>query len=246
MLIGLNGQMGSGKDTIVERVRSLAERHAEKSGSTHVIAVERYAFADKLKDSAAVLLGIDRDDMERWKNDPESVIKIEADFFDNSERSPEPIMVPGFKKSLTFREYLQRYGTEAHRDIFGDNFWVEQTMKGIGDHRIKLVFITDVRFPNEADAVHEANGYVWNVKGPDFNPNPTHPSEQILDEALIDLEIWNKRRDDDFHSLDSTLSHLLTDILDKYAVLSQPEFMPARNRKKPAGVIGQFIPELGV
>ena len=36
---------------------------------------------------------------------------------------------------MTFREFLQRYGTEAHRDVFGKDFWLEYTLPANGSLR---------------------------------------------------------------------------------------------------------------
>jgi len=208
-MIGLNGQAGSGKDTVYERIVELSKRHALSREVTRPVPVERVAFADKLKDSACALLGIDREYMEDLKNSNNVEI---------GEIYPEGSYHQRFDKNvrLNMRLFLQRYGTEAHRDIFGQDFWVDQTLDSVEDH-MKLVLVTDCRFPNEVEGIRARSGFIWNVQGPDFDPNPTHSSEQVLSDDMIDVVIMNKRREDKFHALDSTLSHLLTDILDSFS-----------------------------
>lgn len=211
MLIGLNGQMGSGKNTVAERARLVIERWANLNGTKPIEVIE-ISFADKLKDSACALLGITREHMEHYKNLNDVEIVLYDPHGDHGLRYAFDDNV-----TLNMRLFLQRYGTEAHRDIFGDGFWVEQAFKDV-NHRLKFAFVTDVRFPNEAEAIRERHGTIWNIKGPDFNPEPTHPSEQILHTDLIDVEILNRYRDDDFHALDSTLEHLLDDVIEEFTI----------------------------
>src|SRR4051812_41564969 len=123
MIIGLNGRMQSGKDTTAQILARLFEN------------VERGAFADKLKDSAAAALQITREQLEFLKLDG----KIQ-------------IIGPGWAQTITGRQYLQFYGTEAHRNVFGNDFWVEQVFdKPVTDGTILVV--TDMRFPNEIAGV---------------------------------------------------------------------------------------------
>jgi hypothetical protein len=110
--------------------------------------------------------------------------------------------------TLTLRQYLQHYGTEAHRAVFGPNFWVDNVDLS---HEGKVVVVTDVRFANEAQAVSDAGGVVVNVQGPPEveNAGDGHASELPLPRALIDYYIDNSRRSDGFESLDTQVLALV-------------------------------------
>lgn len=185
MLIGLNGKKQAGKDTVYERASRILDG---------VIVVERASFADKLYASAAAALGVDVQFLQRWKSDAEAGVRV----FDGH----------GTYTDCTIREYLQWYGTEAHRKVFGDNFWTEQVdLNHIG----RLVMVTDCRFPNEAEAVRAAGGFVVQVKGPPEveNTGDGHASEQPLPFDLVDFLILNTDRGDNFRRLDEQVSQLI-------------------------------------
>jgi hypothetical protein len=199
MLIGLTGQLGSGKDTVYERAKL-----------KYPNAV-RISFADKLKNSAAALLGVTYDQLNNWKNDSNVRLVVER-----RERSSIHFV------DMDFRKFLQRYGTESHRDIFGDGFWVDATLPsnfwetvngGRGVDPGQLFFVTDVRFENEVAAVWKLGGQIWRVHGPNDKTEVDHVSEQILPDAMVDVEINNTRRDDDFKSLDATLEVILRKVV---------------------------------
>lgn len=180
MLIGLTGRAGSGKDTVYE---TLAETYAED------MIVERRSFADPLYESAAAALGVTVEDLREWKRDPSILVEVRR----NKMSAYDPLA------RQTVRQYLQRYGTEAHREVFGEDFWIEAAR--LKDHPGRLVCVTDVRFPNEATAVHRAGGYVVEVVGPGEAGAGGHASEEPLPGDLVDFIIPNTRRDDDFESL---------------------------------------------
>ena len=200
MLIGLHGKKQAGKDTVYERI---VARFGE--GSKIGADVVRVSFADKLYESAAAALGVDVDFLRRWKADPGAGMTIQV---------PHPDGGYGIEVGgcIRFREYLQRYGTEAHRDIFGPNFWVDNVDLS---HEGRIVVVTDVRFANEAQAVIDAGGTVVHVIGPDEVELAAdgHASEVTLPERYIDARLTNKVRDDDFVSLDLRVMDLLIELL---------------------------------
>ncbi len=192
MIIGLNGKAGSGKDTAFLRLRQLVN-----------VPVERISFADKLKESAAQCLGVAPGQFNAWKNNPEARIVVIDDYTkDIWSRTPH------IAASVTVREFLQRYGTEAHRDIFGDNFWVDAALPVNDLYRDSenLYVVTDVRFPNEEVRIHENGGLVVRITGM-IGDTGTHASEQVLEN--VDWEISNVMRDDKFSFLDGQLRMML-------------------------------------
>lgn len=198
MLIGLHGKKQAGKDTVYERI---VARFGE--GSNIGADVVRVSFADKLYESAAAALGVDVDFLREWKADPRAGLLLVT---------PDEAENPVTRGCLSFREYLQNFGTEAHRDIFGSNFWVDNVDLS---HEGRIVVVTDVRFNNEAQAVIDAGGTVVHVVGPDEVELAAdgHASEVTLPERYIDATLHNKKRDDDFVSLDLRVMDLLIDLI---------------------------------
>lgn len=64
---------------------------------------------------------------------------------------------------LTPRAILQRFGTEVGRAIHPET-WVRSTLTRVEDDAD--VCITDVRFPNEAQAIRDRGGYILKVTRP--------------------------------------------------------------------------------
>lgn len=208
MLVGINGQLGAGKDAFFERAQALASR-----GDIDLPATpQRRAFADKLKQAVASLLMVPVEYLERQKRDDTTLIQIRELRFGVSRvwglRWTRHL--PGFERitsSQTVRSAFQRMGTEVGRELFGDTFWVDQCVPADLDHSTQAIFVTDVRFPNEAERIKAAGGFVVRVHAGELNGDP-HPSEQILDASLISLEVDNSVRDDDFANLDRQIKLL--------------------------------------
>jgi hypothetical protein len=73
--------------------------------------------------------------------------------------------------------------------MFGENFWVEFAINSIPDGS-KVVF-SDVRYPNEADAIKELGGEVWRVGREGYGAANDHESEHALDGYDFDAVISN-------------------------------------------------------
>lgn len=176
--------MGSGKDTVYAR---LAELHAD-------FPVRRLSFADRLKQSAAALLNVDVDTLDNWKRN-------DAVWLEVCEQHAGGMVSIRVQQSI--REFLQRYGTESHRDVFGTNFWIDQAIEQAEDENA-LYVVTDVRFANEAEAILERGGVMAQIYGPDEDTG-SHASEQPLPASLITTVIDNTVRDDSYTQLDEQL-----------------------------------------
>ena len=98
----------------------------------------------------------------------------------------------------TVRELLQKLGTEAMRDVIHPNIWVNALFadykegfagdimkpETYNDFKLPNWVITDVRFPNEAEAIIKHGGVVLRVsrgKVPPCIGHSQHPSETALD-----------------------------------------------------------------
>lgn len=168
MLIGVNGFLDAGKDTIGSYL-------VEHKG------FKRDAFADRMKLAVGALLGMTLEEIEKAKNGRALVIVSLAD------RTMD----------IPFRLLLKRFGTEGGRNIYGMDHWLNLVLsdpkvnENAGHfHYGKKIVITDVRFANEAKRIKDLNGYVINVTRPGCGPDE-HISEQPLDDSLIDFYAKN-------------------------------------------------------
>ena len=92
-------------------------------------------------------------------------------------------------RSPDIRGLLQRFGTEVGREMFDENFWVDYALNSIEDG--SKVVISDVRYPNEADAIRELGGKVYRVERDGVFPANEHASEHALDTYKFDGKIQN-------------------------------------------------------
>jgi len=98
----------------------------------------------------------------------------------------------GRSHELTGREYFQRYGMEAHREVFGQDFWTTHILHPdvLDDNAVTV--ITDVRLDNEAAQIKALGGEVWLIERQGRTiTESTHITEQGLSEDLIDRHIYN-------------------------------------------------------
>jgi hypothetical protein len=140
MIIGFVGFIGSGKDTAADY---LVNFHGYR----------RDSFANTLKDAVACVFGWDRVLLEgRTKEAREWREQVDTWW---AERLNMP--------NLTPRLMLQLWGTEVCRTGFHDDIWIaslENKMRKTSDN----IVISDVRFPNEIKAIHNAGGIVVRIK----------------------------------------------------------------------------------
>jgi hypothetical protein len=193
MILGLNGLMRAGKDTVAARLAVLSP-----------VPVVRVSYAAKLKESVAKLLDIDLETIERWKNDPDCEVRVTHGLTMGT-GAPHDVAGP-----ITFRHFLQRYGTESHRNTFGEAFWLDAALPLDKDYSDALYVVTDMRFVNEAARVKELGGVTALVIGPEGTTGPDgHVSETILP---CELRIRNEVRDDGYEALDAALRPILLNL----------------------------------
>jgi hypothetical protein len=98
----------------------------------------------------------------------------------------------------TPRYAMQTLGTEWGRELFGEDFWVNSAIGRAKRHMDQgtSVVIDDVRFPNEADAIKEAGGYMVRVFRPGQQITQRHASEGGLDEYPVDFVLMNHSTED--------------------------------------------------
>ena len=193
MIIGINGKIGSGKDTIGLIIQGLL-----LTSKNELSEIKK--FAGKLKTVATLLTGI-------------PVEKFEDQDFKMTNLGPEWAR-PFYDKesnvhyeTITVRKFLQLLGTECMRmglhvntwvnALFADYIPVVKEWDELGNDTLLEYpnwIITDMRFPNEMDAVVERKGITIRVTRPVKKSETTprlHPSETSLDNAEFDYEIIN-------------------------------------------------------
>jgi len=228
-LIGISGKIGSGKDTMGNIIQMLTQGI---DSNTQIIEYVNGAnitgfdyqikkYADRLKDIVCLLIGCTREQLE----DREFKEKELGEEWNWSKKIPvgnsgdysldHIVMTP--------RLLFQLLGTDCGRDIIHPNIWVNSLFADYEDNKSDWLsglnskwIITDVRFPNEAQAIKDRSGIVIRVnrdkqcgscestftKGSEC-PNCgsgnwvhgkidfTHPSETALDDYEFDHVIDN-------------------------------------------------------
>ena len=82
-----------------------------------------------------------------------------------------------------FRPLLQWWGTEYRRELSGESYWIDSMRTRLGNipSDFKFVFITDVRFPDEAQLVRELNGSLIRVERGGVHTDQ-HSTETVMDD----------------------------------------------------------------
>jgi hypothetical protein len=208
MIIGINGKIGSGKDTVGSIIQYLTSecgdsnspRHRtyteflQKGGGSNLRNFDQHyvsdweikKFAGKLKQIASLLTGVD---VEKFEDQ-----EFKQQYMSEEWNNPNPVIYENGNKAwmpMTYREFLQRLGTEAMRDGLHTNVWVNALF---ADYKKDIVYyplteeqieynskqngpvpsvnqkldypnwiITDMRFPNEMEAVELREGVTIKV-----------------------------------------------------------------------------------
>lgn len=160
MIIGLSGKKRAGKTTLAKYVEKKYE-------------FRRLAFADALKDVAAILFGLTWDQQ-----------------YGDSKEEKDPI-----NHGYTPRQILQKLGTDVFRKSFPDAFpefgspWVHKLKTTIERNPDKNYIIEDCRFPDEVEFIKSLGGMIINIERK-TNVLDDHASEnQMLD---LDYMILNE------------------------------------------------------
>ena len=162
MIIGISGRKRSGKDTV-------ASWFVKEHG------YERVAFAHPMKKSIANLFDVPYHVVENYKDDHRVMVIL------GRRLTPgewEPI------REMTFLQFVQYYGTEAHRDLpeLGDDFWVDLSLPVDGFYDGRNIVVSDVRFVNEGNRIRQLGGIVIRIDRASPIQDP-HRSEALKVEA---------------------------------------------------------------
>lgn len=156
-IIGISGKKQHGKNTVAEIIQELTSPLSD-TFTNSVGKWKQKSFATKLKQIGALLLNVD----------PKK-------FEDEEYKNTELWVNPESGESVTPRLILQKIGTELGRGLHPD-LWVNTSfadykrIKREVDDSEEYIFpnwiFTDVRFPNEANAIVERGGIMLRVFRP--------------------------------------------------------------------------------
>lgn len=189
-VVGIAGRKRSGKDTVA---LILEEEYGFK----------RLALANPLKECLSTFLGVSE------PIDKESLVSFSVSQEDLREMShllrlEAPLFIERFREhmrewcgqncyTLPYRKLIQTVGTDICRAL-DEQVWIRRTMYEITMNkkyggRNKFV-VSDIRFDNEAEFIHNLLGSVWCVTST-RGKDDTHSSEKGVDKKYISCIIAN-------------------------------------------------------
>jgi len=173
-IILIAGQKRAGKDYIGKIIKK------ETKGKI-------LSFANTIKDIISVTFGITREELDLYKNQD---FRYGIDIFKLQNTYRYEV------KTLSFREILQRFGTEAMKPIFGKNIWVKLVKKKIKLSNKDCFIIPDFRFLEEYKGIKKLkykNYKIITIKVINNNlvKNDKHSSEKSLEDFKFDYILDN-------------------------------------------------------
>lgn len=197
MLIGFSGLKLSGKDTAGDYL-------ATEYGFT------KTSFATKLKQALEAYHDLPPGSFDKFKNEPNVYVAVGYKNMPNAlvgeEYDPDASSMWSPITEMTMRVAGQRFGTEAGRDVYGYNHWLDMCLPNPEHltvpeswHVGRKMCITDVRFENEHQRIAELGGINVRIetsslarqnRGADTSKD-NHPSELLPGLHLVDYVIEN-------------------------------------------------------
>ena len=193
------------------------------------IFFEEKSFAAKIKDMAAILTGLPRENFDNRT--------LRNEFLPCPGLYDPMVVVQNSFKGITFanlhnytyRTFLQRLGTEAMRQRLHQDIWVNALMfeylpldpekrRSVGnvldysdytDYTWPGWVITDLRFNNEAVAVREREGVIIEIVKLNVEHTSTHGSEEGIDHDYINYTIQNDGTYEDLFNKLQQLKNIL-------------------------------------
>jgi len=203
LFIGLSGKKQVGKDTAAKIMTSILHRRGLRAATT--------AFADALKDMCVDVLGIPHEGAygsDEDKNQPSHILwdTLPLEIRREHALDTEEDLRSG---PMTNREVLQIVGTDIFRNMLYYSVWVDVPFRR--DWDADVVIVTDVRFPNEAEAVEKNGGVVLRLTRDTGFEGDVHASEVALDGAQFEFNYANNGTIADLGSyLDNFLENVTT------------------------------------
>jgi hypothetical protein len=220
MIVGIIGKKQSGKNTVASMLQYLFTSEKEQNESSfkdymsrrnnseyfeRISGWKQKAFAYKVKQVLSILTGMPVEDMERgeikssflpdeWnrqflevKNERIGPFYSEKETVDYVNKHRIKYFTQG-KFPITVRQALQYIGTDIFRDHFDEDVWIKALFSEYSKSNDWL--ITDVRFPNEVEAIQIRGGYLIKLSR-NNDSEDTHESEQYIEEMDADFVVDN-------------------------------------------------------
>jgi hypothetical protein len=181
-LIGLGYVARSGKDTIAD---FLCKNHGYM----------KISFIAKMKEACRLIFGLSTDQLyghlkevvDPFWNEHLHLVHQHGIVVPYDQLAPED--KTSSRLEVTPRLIMQLMGTEAGREVFGNDIWVTSTIRELKNSNHDKWIVSDVRFPNEADMILKSGGRVYRVDRPGAGAKggiAAHPSET----ALVGYQDW--------------------------------------------------------
>ena len=214
-LLSLSGKMGSGKDTVAPVVLSRLK----------VDAVHEF-FARPLKSEVNEIFDIIR----TGESFGDTVEEVKTEMGITSEMSHKVVdylfdvvlndlTITSYDKVPNVRLALQYWGTEVRRSQ-DENYWVKKALDSAVTllARGRSVYVTDVRFANEADAVAELGGIAVRL-----NISPEEQERRIFarDGVKIDEEMRSHASETSLDDYPNFLTSIFVDNLSVEQVVNK-------------------------
>lgn len=159
-VIGISGRIGAGKNYLATKLAETLHAQGFTSGET--------SYATPLKGELTSILELFRkkatnEEISQILNIPVNQVQHLSHL--NRELVQANLDITGWTRSETIRQSLQYLGTDIRR-VQDYYYWVNK-VEDYFPENVDYVFITDVRFPNEADKIHDFAGTLIRVEVPD-------------------------------------------------------------------------------
>ena len=211
-LIAVSGTKGSGKDELSKMLQyclSVPKCFRQywiykKFGKLIPKKWKIIAFADPLKKMLAVLLNIPIEKFNDRAFKEDTCIDLDTLEYSLSAFTQDKHLLSDSKFTklakdlnieilsydLTIRQLMQYYGTTVMRTYFGENVWINSTLR----HATGNTIVSDCRFLNEAKAIKQQFGKIIFISRPGA-PFGQHQSEKemfkMLQKGIYDYQIEN-------------------------------------------------------
>jgi hypothetical protein len=161
-------------------------------------------FADRVKLCVARLYKPDAELTEavKWIDKIKDLGFVEVNsFIVGPDQKPQKVTLT----DSLIREQLERMGDQVGRQLFGENFWIDQLLPDddnwmfrFSDMPPDLAIIHDMRYDNEMDRVRANGGHAWLIVGSSGQaPDDSHDSRRGIDPERYDVTIVNDGSLDD-------------------------------------------------
>lgn len=160
IVVGIAGKPGSGKNYLA----SLLQKTIGKKGYTS----SETSYAKALKEDITLMLQMFRvgatDEALSFlmRTRPDEIHSL-REILSESIKTPT---TNGWSKNEELRRALQYYGTDVRR-AQDDKYWLKKVAHEVETVNTDYLFVTDVRFPNEANQVLGFNGVLIHLNLPD-------------------------------------------------------------------------------